>query len=81
MVRTQIYLTDEQKWQLARLAAPSGKRQSQMIREAIDGHLVVREPKDWQEASEAVRGMWADRDDLDDFIRGLRVEWAPRAHV
>jgi predicted DNA-binding protein len=78
MVRTQIYLTDEQKRQLAQLAAASGKRQSEMIREAIDGYLAEREPKDWKEAFEAVRGMWAERDDLDDFVRDLRAEWERR---
>jgi predicted DNA-binding protein len=78
MVRTQIYLTDEQKRQLDRLAATSGRKQSEMIREAIDGYLANCEPKDWKEAFEAVRGMWADRDDLDDFVQGLRGEWEKR---
>jgi predicted DNA-binding protein len=73
MVRTQIYLTDEQKRQLERLGAASGKKQSAMIREAIDGYLANREPKDWKEAFEAVRGMWADRDDLDEFYADLRA--------
>ena len=78
MVRTQIYLTDEQKLQLERLAAASGRKQSEMIREAIDGYLAQREPTDWQAAFEAVRGMWAERDDLDDFVRDLRAEWERR---
>jgi len=78
MVRTQIYLTDEQKRQLARLAAASGRKQSEMIREAIDGYLAEREPTDWQAAFEAVRGMWSDRDDLDDVVRDLRAEWERR---
>jgi predicted DNA-binding protein len=73
MVRTQIYLTDEQKRQLERLGAASGKKQSEMIREAIDGYLVKQEPKDWKEAFEAVRGMWADRDDLDELYADLRA--------
>jgi predicted DNA-binding protein len=77
-VRTRIYLTDEQKRQLARLAAASGRKQSEMIREAIDGYLAQREPKDWRETFEAVRGMWAERDDLDDFVRDLRVGWERR---
>jgi predicted DNA-binding protein len=73
MVRTQIYLTDEQKQQLERLAVASGKKQSAMIREAIDGYLADREPKDWKEAFEAVRGMWADRDGLDELYADLRA--------
>jgi predicted DNA-binding protein len=79
MVRTQIYLTDEQKRQLERLAATSGRKQSEMIREAIDGYLVRQGPQDWAEAFEAVRGMWSERGDLDDFARRIRAEWEQRA--
>jgi predicted DNA-binding protein len=78
MVRTQIYLTDAQKRQLERLAAASGKRQSEMIREAIDGYLAREEPKDWREAFRSVRGTWAGRGDPDDFVRDLRGEWERR---
>ena len=77
MVRTQIYLTGKQKLQLKRLAAASGRKQSEMIREAIDGYLADREPPDWRAAFEAVRGIWAERD-LDDFVRNLRAEWERR---
>jgi predicted DNA-binding protein len=78
MVRTQIYLTDEQRRQLERLAAARGKKKSEMIREAIDGYLIKQEPRDWKAAFAVVRGMWAERDDLDDFARDLRAEWARR---
>jgi predicted DNA-binding protein len=78
MVRTQIYLTDEQKRQLERLASASGKKQSEMIREAIDGYLVEQEPQDWKAALEAARGMWTDRGDFDGCTRDLRSEWERR---
>jgi predicted transcriptional regulator len=78
MVRTQIYLTDEQKRQLERLAAASGKKQSEMIRAAIDDYLVEQEPQDWKAAFEAARGMWTDRGDLDGCTRDLRSEWERR---
>jgi predicted DNA-binding protein len=78
MVRTQIYLTAEQKLLLERLAAASGRKQSEMIREAIDGYLAEREPTNWQQAFEAVRGIWADRDDLEGLVRDLRAEWEKR---
>jgi predicted DNA-binding protein len=78
MVRTQVYLTGEQKKGLERLAASTGKRQSDMIREAIDGYLVRHEPQDWREALESVRGMWADRDDLDELYADLRLDWDRR---
>jgi predicted DNA-binding protein len=78
MVRTQIYLTDEQKLRLERLAAASGKRQSEVIREALDAYLAARGAQDWKEAFAAVRGMWAGRDGLVDLVRGLRAEWERR---
>jgi predicted DNA-binding protein len=78
MVRTQIYLTEEQQRGLERLAAATGRRKSDLIREALDGYLADHQPKDWKDALEAVRGMWADRDDLDDFVRNLRAGWEKR---
>ena len=59
MIRTQVYLTKDQERGLKRLAASSGRKQSELIREAIEGYLAERQPKDWKEALEAVRGMWA----------------------
>jgi predicted DNA-binding protein len=78
MIRTQVYLTGKQKQGLERLAASTGRRQSDMIRAAIDGYLAQHEPKDWREALESVRGMWADRDDLDELYADLRMDWDRR---
>jgi predicted DNA-binding protein len=78
MVRTQIYLTEEQQRALERLAAATGRRKGDLIREALDGYLADHQPKDWKHALEAVRGMWADRDDLDDFVSKLRAGWEKR---
>ena len=36
MIRTQIYLTDKQRAELAVIAKNLGKKQSEIIREAID---------------------------------------------
>ena len=36
MVRTQIYLTDRQRAELAAISKTSGKKQSELIREAVD---------------------------------------------
>ena len=78
MVRTQIYLTDEQKRRLQRLASASGQKRSEIIREAIDAYLARQERTGWQQAFETLRGMWAGRDDLDGFVRDLRSEWERR---
>jgi Arc/MetJ-type ribon-helix-helix transcriptional regulator len=74
MVRTQVYLTEEQERGLKGLAETSGRRQSELIREAIDRLLAENRPKDWRAALEAVRGMWADRADLDELYADLRAE-------
>ncbi len=74
MIRTQIYLTERQRKELAALAKTLGKRQSELIREAVDRLI--------DEAGEARReavlrdaaGMWKDRADLPDF-RAIRAEW------
>ena len=36
MIRTQIYLTDRQRSELATISKTSGKKQSELIREAVD---------------------------------------------
>jgi Arc/MetJ-type ribon-helix-helix transcriptional regulator len=78
MVRTQVYLTEEQDRGLKGLVASSGRKQSELIREAVDRLLAEHQPKDWRQALEGVRGMWADRDDLDDLYADLRADWERR---
>ncbi len=74
MVRTQIYLTERQRDELAAIAKTAGKKQSELIREAVDrlidqaGHsrrgAVLRE----------AAGIWKYRTDLPDF-KATRAEW------
>jgi chromosome segregation and condensation protein ScpB len=74
MIRTQIYLTEHQRNELATIAKSFGKKQSELIREAIDQlinqaggsrrELVLRE----------AAGIWKDRTDLPDF-KSIRAEW------
>jgi hypothetical protein len=74
MVRTQIYLTDRQRNELAAIGRTTGKKQSELIREAVDrlidqsGHL--RREKVLRE----VAGIWKDRRDLPDY-EATRAEW------
>lgn len=75
MSRTQVYLTDEQDRGLKQLGAATGKKRSELIREAIDRYLAERKPEDWKQALEAIRGMWADREDL---VGDLRSGWEGR---
>ncbi|RJR23329.1 MAG: CopG family transcriptional regulator [Desulfobacteraceae bacterium] len=74
MVRTQIYLTAHQRDELAAIAKTVGKKQSELIREAVD-RLIHEEGRNRRDAVlREAAGMWKDREDLPDF-RVLRVEW------
>lgn len=75
MERTQIYLTQEERKALRMLAERDNKSQSELIREAIDRYIIDElKQTDAAEILEKTFGIWADRDDLDGFIEGLRRE-------
>ncbi len=67
MIRTQVYLTEQERNGLLALAETSGKKQSELIREALDRFLAQFEETRIQTAVENAAGMWKDRDDLPDF--------------
>lgn len=74
MIRTQIYLTDKQREALSVIAGNSGKKQSEIIREAIDRLIEqTRECRTDKVLKEAA-GIWKNRKDLPDY-RSLRSEW------
>jgi len=64
MNRTQIYLTPAESQGVARVAAESGRKQSEVIREAIDQYLGRLGPQDRLGRLQAARGIWKDREDL-----------------
>ncbi len=74
MVRTQIYLTEEERRALKTISRESGKKQSELIREAVDSLIAKFSAHQRQITLERVSGMWKDRKDLPDFI-DLRSEW------
>lgn len=74
MERTQIYLTQRQRKELAALAKISGKKQSELIREAVD-RLIDQEGCDRRKAVlREAAGIWKNRTDLPDFEAG-RADW------
>lgn len=74
MVRTQIYLTERQRQELAAIAKTVGRKQSDLIREAVD-RLIQQTGRNTREAVlQKAAGLWKDRTDLPDF-QALRDDW------
>ena len=74
MVRTQIYLTESQREELAAIARAEGKKQSELIREAIDRLIDQAGANRRQVILRQTAGIWKDRTDLPDF-KSIRAEW------
>jgi Ribbon-helix-helix protein, copG family len=76
MRRTQIYLDDEQRRKLDRVAKRTHRTVSELIREAIDVRYGAAPKEDFLEALiDGAFGVWKDRTDLgttDRYLRGLR---------
>jgi hypothetical protein len=67
MTRTQIYLTKYQHEALRRIAAQSGKKQSEVIREAVDEYLDHHSDDTRAKIIENTAGVWRERTDLSIF--------------
>jgi predicted DNA-binding protein len=64
---TQIYLTKHEHERLRRLAARTGRSQSELIRAAVDQWLEQQGTAGCQQVLEEVAGIWRERTDLPDF--------------
>ncbi len=73
MQRTQIYLTTGEAQGVSRVAATTGRKKSEVIREAIDQYLQRLGPQDRLGRLRAARGIWKDRTDID--LRQIREEF------
>ena len=74
MVRTQIYLTKSQRDELKAIAKTAGKKQSELIREAVDRLIDEVSCGRRETVLRNAAGIWKDRKDLPDF-RATRAEW------
>lgn len=77
MVRTQVYLTEEEKNGLESVAMSQGVSQSELIRQAIDELLARTGDIDKAAILDEIAGVWSDRKDIPD-IRDLRTGWRRR---
>ena len=74
MVRTQIYLTERQRNELAAIARAGKRKQGDLIREAVD-RLIDQEGRGRREkVLREVAGIWKNRTDLPGF-KATRAGW------
>ncbi|MBD3345008.1 MAG: ribbon-helix-helix protein, CopG family [Chitinivibrionales bacterium] len=78
MIRTQIYLTEQEKSGLESVALAKGVSQSDLVRQAIDDLLARAGEIDKSRILDEIAGVWAQRTDVPD-IRDLRTGWHTRS--
>jgi FtsZ-binding cell division protein ZapB len=84
MVRKQVFITAEQNKKLKERATAIGVAEAELIRAGIELRLeqIAEEQRDWQKVVEEtlgkLSGAWAERDDLDELLRGNRKGWKRR---
>lgn len=73
MIRTQIYLTESEHKGIGALAKSLKKRQSEVIREAIDEYLIRSNPEDKLVKIRKAKGIWKGRENIS--FREMRTEF------
>ena len=79
MVRTQVYLTENEIFALDVLSDQIGKKRSELIREAVDSLITKYNQHKRQKILDRVAGIWKEREDLPNFS-SLRKDW-DRGHA
>ncbi len=74
MVRTQIYLTQEERQGLSELARATGMKFSELIRQAVNRLLEQSSDSRKDTVLRSAAGLWKNRDDLPDF-KAVRADW------
>lgn len=74
MVRTQIYLTEDERAGLDAVAKATKRKQSEVIREAVDRFLDLTKGDRRNAVLKQAAGMWKHRHDLPDFA-ATRRSW------
>lgn len=79
MIRTQIYITKEEKEALDKLSKERNTTKSNIIREAIDQYVADSTLEEKKKKLKAAAGIWKDRDEGDiPDVRDLREGWGRR---
>jgi metal-responsive CopG/Arc/MetJ family transcriptional regulator len=75
MVRTQIYLTEQEQSALRQLSRQFKQSQSELIRQAIDRFIEESQRRDRSTILQAAAGLWSDTKPLEDVnFQALRAE-------
>ena len=77
MVRTQIYLTEEERDGLDAVAKSTNRKQSEIIREVVDRFLDLTHGNRREAILSQAAGMWRNRNDVPDF-EAVRHSWDRR---
>ena len=77
MVRTQLYLTPKEREGLAALSQATGRKQSDLMREAVDRLIEQFSEQRKRMVLDRAAGLWAKRRDLPN-LRQLRPQWDRR---
>ena len=80
MVRTQIYLTEEEQSALRTISGNTGRSQSELIRIAVDRLIEETQSTDRGQVLGAAAGLWADKAGRADLaaVRSEADRIAPR---
>ena len=74
MIRTQIYLTEQENKALALLANLEGRAKSELIREIIDEKLRLGSPKQAAQAARKAFGAWKGKA-TKQYLNQIRKYW------
>ena len=74
VIRTQIYLTGQQRDELLAIGKADGKGRSELIREAVDRYIETHRRKRRRAVLRDAAGIWKDRTDLP-ALRDVRETW------
>ena len=72
MVSTQVYLPEETKDALRRLAERRGTSQSALVREALEHLLATPDTSEEEQRLDASFGIWKDRENIHEEFREIR---------